>query len=181
MINNLKLQHRFFYIIFRIVLFLLITFNTTNFCFSQNMPVPENIQAALLPKVLKCNPDLAQQPKLRLLIVYDNNSQISKDEFIKGIGSILEVKALGPRELELNIGNCDLVYFMPGMQKFASICKINKILSVAGISQYVEQGTISMAFGIENNKPKIFISLSSLEKEGHSLSSEILRIARVYK
>lgn len=83
-------------------------------------------------------------------------------------------------ELEKYITNCDLVYFMPGNQDKATICKTYNVLSVTGISQYVEQGKISLAFGLQNNKPKIFINLSSLEKEGQSLSSELFRIAKVY-
>jgi hypothetical protein len=163
-----------------VALLLFITYHATTSCFGQNMPVPENIQAALLPKVLKFSPNLSQVPKLRMLIVYDNSSQISKDELIKGFDSSINVKAINATELEQNIGNCDLVYFMPGMQRSARICKYNKVLSVTGISQYVEQGLISVAFGIQNNKPKIYVNLSSLEKEGQSLSSDLLRIAKVY-
>ncbi|WP_372774393.1 YfiR family protein [Mangrovibacterium sp.] len=144
------------------------------------MPVPENIQAALLPKVLKFSTTLPQNSKLRMLIVYNNNSATSKDDLIRGLGSAMEVKAVQSGELAANITKYDLVYFMPGVDDMASLCKIHKILSVSGISQYVEDGQISIAFGLQNNKPKIFINLTSLAKEGQSLSSEILRIAKVY-
>jgi hypothetical protein len=69
---------------------------------------------------------------------------------------------------------------MQGLQQFASLCKNNKVLSVAGVSGYAEQGFVSIAFGIMNNNPKIYLNLTSLGKEGQSLSSEILRIATVY-
>jgi len=168
------------YFLIRIILFLFIIITATKIGYSQNMPVPENIQAALLPKILKFSPALSQQAKIKILIVYDNNSLASKDELIKGLGANLESKAIRSAELEKEIVNCNLVYFMPGVQELASLCKTHKVLSVAGISQYVEDGKISLAFGLQNNKPKIFISLSSLEKEGQSLSSEILRIAKVF-
>jgi hypothetical protein len=144
------------------------------------MPVPENIQAALLPKVLKYSPNFSQNTKIRMLIVFDNNSETSKNEFIKEFGRTMEIKAVYSNELEQNIANCDLVYFMPGLQNKATLCKKHQVLSVSGISQYVEQGEISLAFGIQNNKPKIFVNLSSFEKEGQSLSSDILRIAKVF-
>lgn len=164
----------------RIILFLFIIIASLKFGYAQNMPVPENIQAALLPKILKFSPTLSQQTKIRILIVYDNNSLGSKDELIKGLGTNMESKAIRSNELEKEIVNCNLVYFMPGVKDLASLCKTHKVLSVAGISQYVEDGQISLAVGLQNNKPKIFISLSSLEKEGQSLGSEILRIAKVY-
>jgi len=168
------------YLMMRVVLFLFIIITSTKIGYSQNMPVPENIQAALLPKVLKFNPALSQISKIRILIVFDNNSLASKDELIKSLGTNMESKAIRSSELEKEIGNCELVYFMPGVQDLASLCKTQKVLSVTGISQYVENGTISLAFGLQNNKPKIFVNLSSLEKEGQSISSEILRIAKVY-
>ncbi len=169
-----------FYNLGRIIIFLFILIAATNNSYSQNMPVPENIQAALLPKVLRFNPTLLQKTKIRILIVYDHNSQTSKDEFVKELELSMDVIPVLSDELEKYITNCDLVYFMPGNQDKATICKTYNVLSVTGISQYVEQGKISLAFGLQNNKPKIFINLSSLEKEGQSLSSELFRIAKVY-
>lgn len=164
----------------RMIIFLFLIIASTKICYSQNMAVPENIQAALLPKVLKYNPALSQKSKIRILIVYNNNSLVSKDELMKGLSAIMAVKAIVKTELEKEIVNCDMVYFMPGVQDGSSLCKINKVLSVTGIAQYVEDGQISLAFGLQNNKPKIFVNLSSLANEGQSLSSEILRIAKVY-
>ena len=171
---------KIFYFLKRIALILTVLTTTITYCYSQNMPVPENIQAALLPKVLKFSPVLSQKAKLHILIVYDNNSQISKDLFASELAVSMDVSAVRPEALEKNISNVDLVYFMPGTQSQVAVCKKHKVLSVTGISQYVEQGQVSLAFGIQNNKPKIFVNLSSLEKEGQSLSSEILRIAKVY-
>lgn len=144
------------------------------------MPVPENIQAALLPKVLKFNPELSQKAKIKMLIVYDNNSQNNKDEFFKELSGLMEIKAIRPIELEETITGYDLVYFMPGLDELSIICKTHKVLSVTGISQYVEHGKISLGFGIQNNKPKILVNLTSLDEEGQSLSSDILRIAKIF-
>ena len=144
------------------------------------MPVPENIQAALLSKVLKFNPELPQNTRIKMLVVFNGNSEINKNEFIKGIGNSIEVKAITSIELEQYIEGCHLVYFMPGIRDQSSICKTYKKLSVTGISQYVEQGDISLGFGIQNNKPKILVNLTSLDEEGQSFSSDILRIAKIY-
>ena len=142
------------------VLFIII--NSASYCYGQNMLVPENIQAALLPKVLKFNPEISQKAKVKMLIVYDNNSQNNKDEFFKELSQVMEVKAIRSNELEEAIDGYDLVYFMPGLDDFSMICKRSKVLSVTGISQYVEHGKISLGFGIQNNKPKILVNLTSL-------------------
>lgn len=55
----------------RLFLFLLLGITAFNFVYSQNMLVPENIQAALLPKVLKFNTSFATKRKELLSIVHN--------------------------------------------------------------------------------------------------------------
>jgi len=95
---------KIFLLLKRVLLILFISFFLPRIGFSQNMPVPENIQAALIPKVLKFSPNHAQKTKLRMLIVYDNNSQISQKELKKAIGTSLDVKSVVEADLEQNIG-----------------------------------------------------------------------------
>ena len=162
-----------------ILLFTLAT-TSTKHCFAQIMPVPENIQAALIPKVLKYNSNISEKKTIRILLVYDNISQKSKDLIVQDLDSSFDIKAIKLEELNTSITNTDIVYFMPGLQLAADICKEHKVLSISGISQYVENGNVSLAFGLLNNKPKIFINLTSMEQEGQTISSEILRISKVY-
>ena len=144
--------------------------------------LPINIQAALLTKVLKLNPKLAEKAEYKILIVYNNSSKVSKDELISELTSKkMNVKAVLLYELEQNIKNCDVVYFMPGLQDKDGICKAYKVLSITGVSKYVEDGDVSVAFGLINDKPKIFINVTSLKMEEQNLSSDLLRIAKVYK
>ena len=177
---NFKFPNNSTYFLMRFVV-LLFFISLGNTVFSQNIPVPENIQAALLNKVLKYNPQIPQNKRVRMLIVYDNSSQNSKDEFIKGLGSLMEIKAVYPSEIEQNIANMNAVYFMTEIRNYAALCKKYKILSITGIAKYVEQGEVSLGFVTQNNKPIIVINLTSLDKEGQSFSSDILRISKIYK
>jgi hypothetical protein len=152
----------------------------SNIC-AQNMPVPVNIQAALLVKILKFNPKIAEKNKIQILIVYNSSSKNSKDELLAELIKTMDAKAVMPEELEQNIKNCDLVYFLPGLQEKTKACKDNKVLSITGISKYVEEGNVSIAFGLQNDKPKIFINVTSLKSEDQNFSSDILRIAKIYK
>jgi len=161
--------------------FLCILFFCSISSFSQNIAVPENIQAALLTKVLKYNPQISKHDKIKILVVFDNNSLLDKDEFIKGLGSSLDVKAILPTELKNNISNSHVVYFMPGIHGFSKICRDNNVLSVTGTTRFVEQGEISLGFGVENSKPQILVNLTSLDMEGQSFSSDILRIGKIFK
>lgn len=154
-----------------------------NTVLAQNIPVPENIQAALLSKVLQFNTNIAQKETIKMLVVYDDESNLSKDKFINGLEKFIEVKAVKPIELEQNIVNNNVVYFMSGLQdkKYTTLCKTHNTLSVTGAIEFVEKGEISLGFGLENNKPKILVNLTSLEKEEQAFSSEILRISKIFK
>ena len=148
---------------------------------AQVMPVPINIQAALMSKVLKFNSKLAEKSSIKILIVYNADSKICKDEMVAELVKSMEVKAINPSELEASIKGYDVVYFMPGAQENWNLCKENKVLTISGISKYTEDGSVSIAFGLLNDKPKIFVNISSLKAEEQNLSSDLLRIAKVYK
>lgn len=152
-----------------------------NSLYAQNISVPENIQAALLTKVLKYNPQIPQNEKIKILVVYNDDSQINKDEFIKGLGDSMDVKAINPSELENNISGYDVVYFMSEIHGYSELCKSNNVLSVTGSGQYVEQGEVSLGFRIQNSKPEILVNLTSLDQEEQSFSSDLLRIAKIFK
>ncbi|WP_372757442.1 YfiR/HmsC family protein [Mariniflexile sp.] len=143
--------------------------------------MPERIQAALLSKVIKYNPQISQNRKIKILVVYNTYTQNSKDEFVAGLGNSMDVKAVYPNEIEQNISGANLVYFMSGVQNSNAICKKYKVLSVSGILKHVEHGEISLGFVIQNSKPVIVVNLTSLEKEGQTFSSDILRISKIYK
>lgn len=151
------------------------------YSFSQNLQVPENIQSALITKVLKYNPKLSNVDRLKMLIVYDYNSQKSKNEFLRNSSKDLEIRAVLQNDLDQYIANYHLVYFMPGTNPQNNLCKHYKIISVTGTPDFVENGQVSLGFGLKNNKPIIYVNLTSLEREGQSLSTDILRIAKIYK
>jgi hypothetical protein len=147
----------------------------------QTMPLPINIQAALMTKVLKFNSRLAERSLIRMLIVYNNTSSSSKDALLSQLDKSIEAKAILPEEIEENINVADVVYFMPGLEETSKVCKTNNVLTITGIVLYVEEGDISIALGIMNDKPKVFINITSLKSEEQNISSDLLRIAKVYK
>lgn len=159
----------------------LLFFCIENSLFAQTVQVPENIQAALLSKVLKFNQDLQKTANIKILVVYNKNLEINRDNFINGLDESISVKAIKPIELEKNISDYKVVYFMSGLNKEAILCKKHKVLSVTGTNQYVENGEISLGFKVENNKPRIVMNLTSLEKEEQFFSSDILRISKIFK
>ncbi|WP_179316958.1 YfiR/HmsC family protein [Winogradskyella undariae] len=153
----------------------------TTSVFGQNITVPENIQAALLIKVLKYNSQVPQNGEVKILVVYNDDTEVNKNMFINGLADSMHAKAIYPTELEKSISGYDVVYFTPGIYDYSGLCKLNNVLSVTGTAQYVEQGEISLGFTIQNNKPKILMNLTSLDQERQSFSSDLLRISKIFK
>lgn len=149
---------------------------------AQGAALPMNIQAALLTKVLKFNPKFADKPQVKVLIIYNRSTRLNKEELVSELAAKnIDVKAVQPDELGNNIKNCDIVYFMPGISDQDGICKANKVLTISGAARFVEEGQMSIAFGVQNDKPRIYINVTSLKSEDQNISSELLRIAKVYK
>ena len=116
-----------------------------------------------------------------MLIVYNNKTLEQKNEMQTQLQEMMDIKSSPENEVQ-NIGKSyDIVYFMPGSEDKSYICKNNKMLSVSGAAKFVQNGNISIAIATENDKPRIFVNLSSLKAEEQSMSTDILRISKVYK
>ena len=55
------------------------------------------------------------------------------------------------------------------------------ILSISGVPELAEKGEVSVALGIENDKPKIIVNLERAKSEGHQLSADLLKLAKIIK
>ena len=99
-------------------------------------------------------------------------------EDMKSIG--FEVDAAEPYKLVSEISRYDVVYFMAGLEKYATLCSEKKKLSICGIPEYVAKGNISIALGIENDKPRIYLNIKLLQAEGKDVSAELLGISKVF-
>jgi hypothetical protein len=165
--------------LFCLALFIL---SFSNHVVAQTELLPTTIQASLFIKVLKFNTKLSEKQQINVLIVYNNGTRREKEELLSELTQRkIKVKAIFLSGLEENIKNIDAVYFMPGLLDKNGICKANKVLTFTGVSKYVEDGNASIAFALLNDKPKILINITSLKNEDQNISSELLRIAKVYK
>ena len=148
---------------------------------SQQMDIPARIQVATLSKIFKYVPSLRAKNPVKLLLVYDKKTKSDKENFVTAFeNASVEVKAVLPDEIENIISGYDVVYFMPGLQDHAELCKKHKKLSNAGVAKYAQNGEVSIALGLENDKPRLFINMSSLKNEGIHLSANLLKIAKVF-
>jgi hypothetical protein len=149
--------------------------------FGQNLQVPISIQAALLQKVVKFDNTIGNRADVRILIIYNNVTKNFVNELVAQLPTTFKVTSILATEVEALVDDFDLAYIMPGVQSVIPALKPRKILTITGMTKYVESGEVSIGFGLFNDKPKIFVNMTSLKSEDRMLAADILRIAKVYK
>ncbi len=145
------------------------------------MGVPVGIQATMISRLVKCNTKLGSKSMFNMLIVYSSRTETQKNMLYQEMKNKAHINSIYEADFNLNNKNVDVVYFMPGCEAAADICKQKKVLSIASTVKVVQSGSVSVAIATENDKTRIFVNLSSLKAEDQQFSTDILRIARVFK
>ena len=149
---------------------------------SQTQQVPFQIQAAYMGKILNHIFPLKDINPIKVLIVYDNNSASDKTILVECLNRPgIDVNAVEPFQIVMNIPNYNVIYFMNGTQSYSKLCREYKVLSICGNPDYVKNGNVSIAIGIEQDKPKVFINLGLLQAEGKNVSGALLNISNVFR
>lgn len=164
-----------------ITILLAFLFSFASIVNAEPVKVPLNIQSAMIAKLVKYNSKLSSKHRVKLLIVYNSKTSDQKNAMQSQLQEFMDIKSATDNDASGVGKNFDVVYFMPGSENMAYICKNNKMMSVSGVAKYVQNGEVSIAIATENDKPKIFFNLSSLKAEDQSMSTDILRISKVYK
>ncbi len=77
----------------------------------------------------------------------------------------------------------DVVYMAPGMKplvrRLSMVTRTEKVFTFTSEIEYVAEGGLSMAVGVENNKPKLYLNLDAARAEGADFNSRLLRIVRI--
>ncbi len=147
----------------------------------EEMPVPVKTQGIIIKKVLDYVTTL-EEDGLKILVIYANQPSQEVDEMIlvlENVGLSPNPVALG--QLSTNIESAAAIYVLPGVDgaEVRQLCGTHKVLSFSGVPELAEGGVVSIGIGKENNKPQIIVNMSTLQSEGHKLSSELLRLAKV--
>lgn len=143
--------------------------------------VPARIQATMITKLIRSNTRFADKSNLSMTIVYNSKTESQKNMLYYELKDKMYIKAVSEESIGTIGKGVDIIYFMPGCEGSAEICKQHKILSIAAEVKPVKNGSISVAIALENEKPRVFVSLSSLKAEEQYFSTDILRIAKVSK
>jgi hypothetical protein len=67
----------------------------------------------------------------------------------------------------------------PMVREITKITQSEKILSCSNRAEYVTTCGVTMAVGLKDNKPKIYLNLTSAKREGADFSAKFLRVAEI--
>lgn len=153
--------------IFKVAIFLigLMTVNS----FAQEMAVPVNLQAALFKKIFAFDKTLTAKGNIEIAVIGDG-----ADEVV----SAFKNAGINAKAAE-QIGEASVAYVMPGTASIKSQSAAKGVLTISGVTSFVESGNVAVGIGVDGGKPKIVINMSQLKAESQELSADLLKIAKV--
>ena len=181
----------------KIILFIVLT----GFVLWAQEEVRMDLQVNLFLKILKYDRNITQRGAdgLKLGVLYnpDNKKSVrAKQDFEKKFNSlddksvkdiqVILIPIKGSAELSKSIKSygINLLYIAPGfdseLSKILDTCSKNKILTMTGVSTYLDKG-IAVGLGVKDGKPEIIINTTVSKSVGADFSSNILKLARVIK
>jgi hypothetical protein len=160
------------------IFFAIFILSLTSNIISQEMSVPPDLQAALFKKIFGFDKTLSGMPKV--LILYSDGSAGVKDQLIKSFSGV-GITAVGVKADQLagSLGAGTVVYVAPGVSSPKGQTGSKNVLSISGVTSLVENGSVSVGLGTEGGKPKIIVHMGQLKAEGHELSADLLKLAKV--
>lgn len=152
---------------------------------AQQLAVPLKIQVAIFKKVFAYDSILQQAGNVSIVIVHSNKYASMAGEVsdaFKQSGFATSTVSLS--DLGSNVNANTVVYALleEGLDTLKSVCTSKQILSISGLPELVEDGNVSVALGVtEEGKPLPIVHFNRLQEEGHELSAQVLKLARVIR
>lgn len=169
--------------------------------FAQDMPVPVQVQASLLPKILSFERQASKQSRsVKVIgILFQSNvrtSLVCAKEFAEAIPRFMQSDDGTPVECrmmefsskadllsELNDDSgIDLIYVTPlrsvDIGAIGRVLQSHRLLSYTGVPAYVDAG-LALGVDVAGNRPKIVVNLPVARVAGAEFSSQLLKISRV--
>ena len=151
---------------------------------AQDMPVPKDVQVAIFQKVFTYDRSVQDGDSLDVLVVHEGESNGAAEEIANSFQEVgISARTVGLDRLSDEIDRAFAAYVLQSASSayVQELCAANHVLSISGAPELAERGDVSIAIGRDRRKPELVIHLSRLRAEGHALSSELLKLARIIR
>ena len=197
-----KKYKRYFFLHYLLIMSTIALVNTHRSAVADNGEVPFDLQAKLFLTALTYDKNLEKRAGslLNIGIVYFTDAPQSKKEAENFSNTLKEFKdkkisgrsfkavllaynGNGDLKKKLVEEEIDVVFISKGekqqVEKLLKLTQSEKILSCTSKAEYVTTCGVTMAVGLKDNKPKIYLNLSSAKREGADFSAKFLRVAEI--
>lgn len=169
---------------------------------ADNGNIPVDLQAKLFLTALTYDKNLEKRPSTQLDIAilyfpwsapskeaalsFSKTLEMFKDKKISGRSfnvSLLTYNGDFGLKEKLADKHVDVLFIVGGEESMVrdiiKITQAEKILSCSNKAAYVTTCGVTMAVGLKDNKPKIYLNLTSAKREGADFSAKFLRVAEI--
>ncbi|HET9450723.1 MAG TPA: hypothetical protein VFO83_07580 [Aggregicoccus sp.] len=145
----------------------------------EEMPVPAKFQAVLFKRIFAYERTLKTLPQVRVLLASESSAASELQRELEAVG--VAAHTLAPEDARVQLSPGTVLYLFPDSP--AALRKLaleRKVLCISGYPALVLAGQASVGVDKKaDGKPQILVHLKRLKAEGHELSSDVLRLARV--
>jgi YfiR/HmsC-like len=150
---------------------------------AQDAAVPPTLQATLFKKIFAYDPALQAPGGVRVVVVYTGASTAVVSQVVAAFSELgIPATAVDVRDAETALASATVLYLAEGngMQAVLAKAAARKLLSISGIASLAERGEVAVGLGKSSSgRPEIVVHRGRLKREGHELSANLLRLARV--
>lgn len=169
--------------------FALATFVVVATSTGEEMPVDSGQQCSMFKRIFSYDKDLRQSDKIVVIVVGPRTDGPEVDAVV----TAFREKQMYPAPVTVSGLTSDLtatlsqqstvVYVMAGVDYDAvnAFAASHRFLSISGMPSLVESGQVSVGVDMDDSRPQVVVNMGRLTAEGHELSSELLKLARVIR
>jgi TonB family protein len=142
--------------------------------------VPAGEQAAMFGRIFGY--DRALSAPVTVLVVHPAGAAAQAGELVAAFSAAgITASPVAAGDLAARLGEAAVVYFLPGTTsaEAARLVSGARLLSLAGDVRAVEEGRASVGLAAAGGRTEIVVNLPRLREEGHELSAQLLKLARV--
>ncbi len=149
---------------------------------AQAMPVPLELQAAILTKVLAYDQTLEQRGGGRLVLIVQAGKTAEAEVLARAFANVgTQTKVVTVAELDAAAAGAAAIYVWPDVPatEAARLAQKHGLLTMTGQPALVANGTLAVGLDLnEARRPQIIVHMARLKTEGHQLAAAVLRLAK---
>ena len=155
----------------------------------EEMPVDSTRQSSMFKRIFSYDKLLRTSEKIIVLIV--GQSRDGAD--VEAVAAAFRSEGMYPAVVPIEGLNDDVTatlspkaavfYVMPDVDYTAvkELAAKKGFLTVSGLPSLVESGHVSVSVDLVGSRPQVVVNMPRLATEGHELSSDLLKLARVIR